>query len=134
MADLILTKDDGSISFGDYTLKEKTKLSDFEFRGDIYKVKTFRELTRLERNDVFMYESVPGTRVTDLKHVGDQVTFFVEGNGNTQITLGLEDDTEYKVSVDDTKLGKMATNVGGKLVLAADLVEGKPCKVTIERM
>lgn len=27
----------------------------------MYKVKTYNEITKLERNDMFVYESVPGT-------------------------------------------------------------------------
>lgn len=57
--ELIRTESDGSISFGDYTLDTKTKLSDFPFEGDLYKVKTFNEITKLEKNGMFVYESVP---------------------------------------------------------------------------
>ena len=45
--DLITENENGSISFGDYELDQKAKKSDFEVRGDRYKVKTFRESTRL---------------------------------------------------------------------------------------
>ena len=44
---LIQTETDGSISFGDYELPAKKKLADFEHQGDIYKVKTYSEITRL---------------------------------------------------------------------------------------
>ena len=57
--ELIRVEADGSISFGDYELAAKTKLKDFNHQGDLYKVKTFREITKLERNDLFVYESVP---------------------------------------------------------------------------
>ena len=59
--ELIRTEQDGTISFGNYTLGQKAKKSDFEYQGDVYKVKTFYEITKLERNDLFVYESVPGT-------------------------------------------------------------------------
>ncbi len=134
MAELIRTAEDGSIGFGDYTLPEKSKLSDFKFMGDVYKVKTFKELTKLEKNEMFVYESEPGTSVEGLKCKDNIVSFKVEGNGNTQITLGLEDDTEYKVSVGGNDLGKMATNLSGKLVIAVDLCPGKAEEVVIERM
>ena len=55
------------LSFGDYTLSSKTKLDGFEFQGDVYKVKTFSEITKLEKNGMFVYESVPGTAVEDFK-------------------------------------------------------------------
>ena len=41
--ELIRTEADGGISFGDYELAAKAKKSDFEHRGDLYKVKTFRK-------------------------------------------------------------------------------------------
>ncbi len=134
MAEWIRTAKDGSIGFGDYTLAEKSKLSDFAFMGDVYKVKTFKELTKLEKNEIFVYESEPGTSVEGLKCKNNIVSFNVEGDGNTQITLGLEDDTEYKVSVGGNDIGKMATNIGGKLILAVDLVPGEPQEVVIERI
>ena len=48
--ELLKTEADGTLSFGDYTLAGKTKLDGFEFQGDIYKVKTFAEITKLEKN------------------------------------------------------------------------------------
>lgn len=48
--ELIRTEADGGISFGDYELAAKAKKSDFEHRGDLYKVKTFKEITKLEKN------------------------------------------------------------------------------------
>ncbi len=65
--ELIRTEGNGSISFGDYGLDTKSKLSDFDHQGDMYKVKTFKEITKLERNGVFVYESVPGTAVFGLE-------------------------------------------------------------------
>ena len=38
----------------------------------MYKVKTFKEITKLERNGMFVYESVPGTAVFDLAQDGNQ--------------------------------------------------------------
>ena len=63
VSELIRIEDDGTISFGNYMLAAKSKLQDFEFQGDLYKVKTFGEITKLERNGMFVYESVPGTAV-----------------------------------------------------------------------
>lgn len=61
--ELIRTEENGKISFGNYELAQKSKVSDFEYNGDIYKVKTYKEITKLERNGMFVYESVPGTTV-----------------------------------------------------------------------
>ena len=65
--ELLRAENDGSLSFGDYTLSERTKKDNYEFEGDIYKVKTFSEITKLERNGMFVYESVPGSAVKVLK-------------------------------------------------------------------
>ena len=40
--ELIRTEAAGGLSFGNYELDTKSKLSDFEYNGDLYKVKTFR--------------------------------------------------------------------------------------------
>ena len=54
ISELIRTKENGKLSFGDYTLAAKAKLDNFEKDGDIYKVKTFKEITKLERNGLFV--------------------------------------------------------------------------------
>ena len=48
--ELIRTEENGAISFGDYELAQKSKLSDYQHQGDMYKVKTYKEITKLERN------------------------------------------------------------------------------------
>ena len=119
--ELIRAEEDGSISFGDYELASKTKKQDFEYQGDIYKVKTFREITKLERNDMFVYESVPGTAVEHFRVDGASVEFQVEGPEDAQITLGMADDTEYLTLVDGVSTGAIKTGLGGKLVLSVEL-------------
>ena len=49
--------------------------------------KTFKEITKLERNGMFVYESVPGTAVFDLAQDGSQMSFRVEGPEDAQITV-----------------------------------------------
>ena len=119
--ELIRAEADGSISFGDYELASKTKLQDFNHQGDLYKVKTFKEITKLERNDLFVYESVPGTSVEHFQATSDSVEFQVEGPEDAQITLGMEDDTEYLTLVDGVSTGAIKTGLGGKLVLSVEL-------------
>ncbi len=120
---LIRTEDDGSLSFGNYELDTKSKVSDFEHFGDSYKVKTFKEITKLERNDLFVYESVPGTVVRGFKMTGSEVDFTVEGFEDTQIALGLEAEKEYRVYVDGVDVGSGETNLGGKLIFSVELGE-----------
>lgn len=119
--ELIRTESDGSISFGNYLLDTKSKVQDFEHNGDLYKVKTFREITKLEKNGMFIYESVPGTSVNGMKVTQAGLEFLVEGMEDTQITVELQDDTEYKIYINDTNVGKMKTNLGGKLMLSVEL-------------
>ena len=119
--ELIRTEDNGTISFGDYELNQKSKLSDYQYQGDMYKVKTFKEITKLERNGMFVYESVPGTAVMDFEETADTVTFTVEGPEDAQITLGLEEETEYEIDIAGAVAGTMKTNLGGKLSLSVEL-------------
>ena len=132
--ELIRKEDNGTISFGNYQLDTKSKVSDFEFSGDIYKVKTFKEITKLERNGLIVYESVPGTSVFGLEQEEMQISFKVEGTTSSQITLELEPENEYKVFIDDTNIGKMKTNLGGKLVLSVDLNECDSKTVRVVRL
>ena len=50
--EIIRIESDGSISFGNHLLDVKTKVSDFEYDGDIYKVKTYFFFTYI----VFQYQ------------------------------------------------------------------------------
>lgn len=126
---LIRSETDGSISFGNYKLAEKSKLQDFEHTGDLYKIKTFREITKLECNGSLVYESVPGTAVENFSVTNEGVSFTVEGDKDAQITVQLEDDTDYEVYVDDMAVGGMKTNMSGKLVLSVELSEGRMAAV-----
>ena len=132
--ELLRTEENGSISFGNYDLDTKTKLSDFKFQEDTYKVKTFREITRLEKNGGVVYESVPGSAVHEYKETERQVTFYVEAPDDVQITVELEPEKEYKVYVDDTNIGKMRSNLGGKINFSIELNEGEQAKVNIRKL
>lgn len=132
--ELIRSEADGTISFGDYTLSTKSKLQDFEHQGDLYKVKTYDEITKLERNGMFVYESVPGTAVNNMNVTEAGVQFYVEGTEDAQITVELAEDTEYKIFIDDTNVGKMKTNLGGKLALSVELSKDEQAKVKIIKL
>ena len=103
--ELLRAENDGSLSFGDYTLSEKTKKDNYEFEGDIYKVKTFSEITKLERNGMFVYESVPGSAVEGFKETDSEVAFSVSAKGDVQFTLELEPECEYEVFIDGESAG-----------------------------
>ncbi|MDE6203076.1 MAG: endosialidase [Lachnospiraceae bacterium] len=119
--ELLRTEADGTISFGNHELKEKAKLEDFEHCGDLYKVKTYKTMTKLEKNGLFVYESVPGTSVLHFNETAQEVSFSLEGDTDAQVTVGLNEDTEYEVFVNDASIGKMKTNLSGKLNLSVEL-------------
>ena len=130
---LIRTEANGTLSFGDYTLGAKAKLDNYDFNGDKYKVKTFKEITKLERNGLFVYESVPGTAVTDFNQTENTVAFTVEGPEDVQITLELEEETEYEISIDGKSAGTMKTNLGGKLSMSVELEGADKVAIKVEK-
>ena len=132
--ELIRKENDGTISFGNYLLNVKSKVSDFEHQGDLYKVKTFNEFTKLEKNGMFVYESVPGTAVFHLDSKGNSLSFEVTGSETAQITLELEDEKEYEIFKNDENLGKMKTNLGGKLVLSLELEDNKKDLIKVVKL
>ena len=134
VAELIREESNGTLSFGDYTLSDKTKMDGFEFGGDKYKVKTFNEITKLEKNGSFVYESVPGTAVHGFKATDSLVEFEVEGVEDSQITLEIEAGQEYSVMIDDKNAGTIKTNLGGKLNLSVELNPGQVSTIKIEKM
>lgn len=129
--ELLRTEASGALSFGNHKLDTKSKVEDYECGGNLYKVKTFKELTKLEKNGMFAYESEPGTSVTDFVETEKGVSFKVEGDEDAQITVGLEDETEYKVYVDDVNVGKMKTNLSGKLSISVELANASEVAVKI---
>ena len=120
---LIQSEKDGTLSFGDFSLKEKQKKSDFKHDGDLYKVKSFNEITRLERNGAFVYESVPGTAVFNLKVSDKEIDFSLTGKGDIQITMELQAEKDYEVIVAGDSRGVMKTNLGGKLTFSVEADE-----------
>lgn len=119
--ELLRSEAGGAISFGNHKLEQKAKVEDYEHAGDLLKVKTYNAITKLEKNGMFLYESVPGTSVLDFMEKQDGVEFVVEGDEDAQITIGLNDDTEYEVFVDGKSVGTMKTGLGGKLSLSVEL-------------
>ena len=129
--ELLRAEGDGTISFGNHMLASKAKLEDYEHGGNLYKVKTFKELTKLEKNGMFAYESEPGTSVNGFSETENGVTFKVEGSEDAQITVGLEEDTVYKVYVNGANVGEMKTNLSGKLNISVELASVGAAEVKI---
>lgn len=129
--ELIRIEEDGTISFGNHELEEKAKVVDFRHREDLYKVKTYKAFTKVEKNGMLIYESVPGTSVIQFEETANGITFLVNGKENTQITVELEAEVEYEVYKDDISLGAMRTNVSGKLSISLELAEAKKVSIKI---
>lgn len=132
--ELLRSEADGAISFGNHKLANKAKVEDYKHAGDLLKVKTYSAMTKLEKNGMFLYESVPGTSVLQFKENEKGVSFIVEGNEDAQITIGLTDDTEYEVFIAEKSVGTMKTGLGGKLSLSVELAGAGEVAVRVEQV
>lgn len=117
----IRVENNGTISFGNYEVEAKQKVDDYKAGGDLYTVRTHKAVTRVEKNSKLLIETVPGSAVHNMS-VGENITRFdIEGAGDTQITLELESKAEYTIYVDDVNIGKLMSNVSGKINFSAEL-------------
>lgn len=132
--ELLRSEGEGAISFGNHKLGQKAKLEDFKHAGDLLKVKTYKDITKLEKNGMFLYESVPGTSVLNFVEKENSVEFVVEGDEDAQITIGLNDDTQYEVFVGGKSMGTMTTGLGGKLSLSVELEAVGEVSVKVEKV
>ena len=119
--ELIRLEDNGSISFGNYLMDEKKKVLDFEVCGNLYKVKTYKDITKLEKNGKMLFESVPGATVHNFTMNERNIEFNVESTEDVQITMELEPEQENKLIVDDMLVGKMESNIAGKINFSVEL-------------
>ena len=102
--ELIREEETGALSFGNFALATKTKKDGFQYQGDSF-------------------------RATD-----KAVNFVVEGEEDSQITLELEAEKEYKIHIDKVYVGKMKTNLGGKLNLSVELEPAKMVDILVEKI
>ena len=130
VTELFRSEDNGTLSFGDYTLAQKAKKGDIQFEGDIYKIKTFKTMTKLDK---LIFESVPGSAVHNFVATTDGVAFEIESSSDVQVTLEVEAGQEYKVFIDNTNVGMMKANLGGKLTLSVELSEGTAAAVRVKK-
>lgn len=131
--ELIRVETDNTLSFGNYLMDSKRKIQDFDVDGDIYKVKTYSAMTKLEKNGRLLYESVPGTTVYNLTVDEAGVDFEVEGAEDAQITVELEADQEYKIFIESIQVGKLITNLSGKISFSVDFAGGNQ-KVEVKKV
>ncbi|MGN1313449.1 MAG: endosialidase [Lachnospiraceae bacterium] len=132
--DIILIEQDQSLSFGNHKLEEKAKAEDFAYQGDLLKVKTYKTMTKLEKNGMFLYESVPGTSVKHFQETEEGISFQVEADTDAQLTIGLTEQTSYEVRVQGEAVGIMETGLGGKLNINVEPQDGEAVLVEIRRV
>lgn len=68
-----------------------------------------------------LLETVPGATVHNFEMDERGARFAVEGAEDVQITLELEPETEYKILIDDVNVGKMKSNLAGKVNFSVEL-------------
>jgi hypothetical protein len=126
----IVVEQNGTISFGNYSVDTKQKVDDYKVGGDLYTLRTHKSVTRLEKNSKLLIETVPGATVHNM-NVSDSLTRFdIEGFDDTQITLELESGKEYTIFVDDVNLGKIKSNISGKINFSVELgAQAKAVKI-----
>lgn len=119
--EIIRVSENNSISFGDYLSMEKRKCEDFELDGNLYKVKTYRETTRLEKNGRLLLETVPGATVHRLTVQENIMAFSLEGVDDTRVTVQLEPEEVYRVLIEGVNIGNVKSNISGKVIFSLDL-------------
>lgn len=129
--EVIRINDNNTLSFGNYKVTEKQKVADFKFGEDVYKVKTHNEITKLEKNDKLLLETVPGASIHNFLVSSNGIEFEAYGAGNTEIVVELQPDTEYEIKIDDVVIGNSKTNFSGKLNASYELDGDKAIKYTI---
>jgi hypothetical protein len=131
--ELIRLESDGSISFGDYLALSKQKVPAFKVKDDTYYVKTFEEITRLEKNGKLLFEAVPGAAVHNFITTDKGTKLSIEGIDDVQVTMELEPETEYRVIVDDFNVGSVKSSLAGKIAFSVD-TSGKIKEIKLEKM
>jgi len=119
--DEIIIVSNGKLSFGDYESDEKRKSSDVELDGNLYNVKTHKLVTRLEKNNGLLLETVPGSTVHNLEVMDDEIEFSIEGYEDSQITMELEGSTDYKIYVNNLQVGLTTSSKSGKVSFSLEL-------------
>lgn len=124
ISELIRVETDNALSFGNYQMDSKRKVQDFEVEGDLYKVKTYSAMTKLEKNGRLLYESVPGTTVYNMVVTETEVTFDVEGAEDAMVTVELESEVNYMLHINGAEVEMLKTNLAGKISFSVDFEGG----------
>lgn len=129
----IRIEQNNTLSFGNFLVKDKLKVAGFEFGGDVYKIKTHNEVTKLEKNGKILIESVPGAAFFNFQVTEQAVSFEVDGLEAVQLTLELEPESDYGILVDGVVTGNTKSSVSGKISFSLELGKGAK-SVRIEKL
>lgn len=130
---LIYVNDRGQLEFGDYTLNEKSKVPSFEMGGDSYYLKTWKEITRLEKNGLFLLEALPGCRISAFEEKEDETGFTVSAPYEVHLTIGVDESADYTLLVGGVDRTTSMTRIGGKLAFTVPTKEGEPVDVLLRK-
>ena len=117
----IIIDEDKFLSFGNYKLKEKHKITDFDFFGEKLELKTYQKNTRLKKNGMIFFESIPGSAVHKMNINNSPIQFYITGLKTTDITISLQPDTMYRIYADNSDLGETKSTMSGKITFSLDL-------------
>lgn len=125
MDGIISRNESGGLDFGGFAFEKKQKQDGFSAGGNVYKIKTHNEITRLEKNDALVFETTPGSLITDF-YINDALCAFdARGLGDTHITVELLPETQYRLVEDDVNISDCKTNKSGKIMFSAELSDRK---------
>ena len=119
----IIKIENDNLCFGNYLLKEKNKVDNFVFEDDKYKVKTYNKITRLEKNDSLVLETIPGSAINNFNMSENDISFSAEGFNETQITFDLQANKNYEIKIDNILIGTEKSNSFGKLCFSVNLTD-----------
>lgn len=126
----IIMLNKNKLDFGDYNLDEKVK-DTIELNGIKYRVKTHEEITRLERDELMIYESVPGTNVYNFSYNSEEIYFDVEGKGNTSLIIAVNQDKTYNIFVNNEEYLSINILAGGKIQFLINFDENERVAVRL---
>jgi len=129
----IIVETSGGLTFGDYTAKEKIKINDFEYMGNIYSLRSHDLVTRLEKNSEMLVETVPGATIYNFVSNEVGCSFDIAASANVQVTLGLAPEATYHLRVTGEVSEEIVSNRSGKLSFGAEL-SPEPKKVILEKL
>lgn len=133
ISEIIRIEDDNTLSFGDYSTKEKQKVENFTFDNNTYKVKTHNQITRIEENGELLLETVPGSTIHNFYKDEKVISFSIEGFENTSIIMELERDAAYRITVNNNNIGSTKSNLYGKINFSLNLSISKQ-NINIEKL